>query len=443
MESGELVEAFSLLSPSTILVGFIAILFLLTQAWPYLSRQNQVQGSSALAPTNSERSSQISVSKEPDVPEGWWSGHDAFELERRAIFSKTWIYLAHRSQLTKAGAYQSFDIAGFPIFLIRGKDDKIRAFHNVCRHRAYTITRKESGATTVLGCRYHGWSYDTRGHLVKAPQFDDVPGFDKSQNGLFEIHAHTTEHGWVFVNLDAGEPSPFNSSTSSSLRKFANAARLSSRDTWVTGQTLRGAFNWKLGLSPRHNEVLKTTLEERASEVLAPSMVTRAARIITQKRGSHECLLSPGTLIYSFENVGIWLALTFLPSSATTTQVRYDLFKSSDCNAAELSKALEDTVRNLTQQIESEFQSLAETPGSTNQLSGEIDWNTTGTPRLVLDRIQEHAKLEKKRGAQISPAMRQPKASSLFQKAEQVCKELDCIGGGSQNATLPSGSLAW
>lgn len=116
-------------------------------------------------------------------------------------------------------------------------------------------------------------------------------------------------------------------------------------------------------MSPRHNEILKTRLEERASEVLAPSMVTRAARIISQKRGSQECSLSPGTLVYSFENGGIWLALTFLPSSATTTQVRYDLFKSSDCNAAGFSKALEDTVRNLTQQIESEFQSFAEKPG--------------------------------------------------------------------------------
>ncbi|CAL5868560.1 uncharacterized protein PFLUO_LOCUS2787 [Penicillium psychrofluorescens] len=432
-----------MLSPGTLLVGFIAILFLFTQAWPRLSRQIQAQESSALTPANSEHSSQLSVSKEPEVPEGWWSGRDAFELERRAIFSKTWIYLVHRSQLTKTGAYQSFNIGGFPVFLIRGKDDKIRAFHNVCRHRAYTITRKESGATTVLGCRYHGWSYDTRGNLVKAPQFDDVPGFDKSQNGLFEIHAHTTEHGWVFVNLDAGEPSPFNSSTSLSLSKFANAAGLSSRDTWVTGLTLPGTFNWKLGLSLRHNEALKSKLEERASELLAPSMVARAARYISQKRGSQERSLSPGTLIYSFENGGIWLALTFLPSSATTTQVRYDLFKSSDCNAAGFSKALEDTVRNLIQQIESEFQSLAEKPGSTNQLSGEIDWNTTGTSRLVLDRIQEHAKLEKKRGFQISPAMRQPRASSLFQKAEQVCKELDCIGGASQNATLPSGSLAW
>jgi phenylpropionate dioxygenase-like ring-hydroxylating dioxygenase large terminal subunit len=132
------------------------------------------------------------------------------------------------------------------VFLIRGKDEKIRAFHNVCRHRAYTITRKETGASTVLGCRYHGWSYDTTGRLVKAPQFDEVPGFDKSQNSLFEVHTHTTDQGLVFVNLNAGNPVAFDSSTASTLKDFARTGALSGRSAWVTGQTLSGNFNWKM-----------------------------------------------------------------------------------------------------------------------------------------------------------------------------------------------------
>jgi phenylpropionate dioxygenase-like ring-hydroxylating dioxygenase large terminal subunit len=134
--------------------------------------------------------------------------------------------------------------------LIRSKDDKIRAFHNVCRHRAYTITRKETGTSTVLGCRYHGWSYDTTGRLVKAPQFDGIPGFDKSENSLFEIHAYTTDHGMVFVNLDAGQPAPFPLTTLSDLDSFAGIAGISgldSKSTWLAGQTLTGTFNWKFG----------------------------------------------------------------------------------------------------------------------------------------------------------------------------------------------------
>lgn len=129
--------------------------------------------------------------------------------------------------------------------MIRSKDDKIRAFHNVCRHRAYTITRKETGTSTVLGCRYHGWSYDTTGRLVKAPQFDGIPGFDKSENSLFEIHTHTTDHGMVFVNLDAGQPIPFPTNTASDLDSFAGIAGLGSKSIWIAGQTMTGAFNWK------------------------------------------------------------------------------------------------------------------------------------------------------------------------------------------------------
>jgi Phenylpropionate dioxygenase and related ring-hydroxylating dioxygenases, large terminal subunit len=117
----------------------------------------------------------------------------------------------------------------------------------VCRHRAYTITRKETGSSTVLGCRYHGWSYDTTGRLVKAPQFDDVPGFDKAENSLFEIHTHTTEHGYVFVNLNAGEPAAFDNSSHLALDDFGRTAAAGLRSEFVTGQTLVGEFNWKLG----------------------------------------------------------------------------------------------------------------------------------------------------------------------------------------------------
>ena len=56
-----------------------------------------------------------------------------------------------------------------------------------------------------MGCKYHGWSYDTMGKLIKAPQMDLVEGFDKSEYPLFEIHTYTTCHGHVFVNFEAEE----------------------------------------------------------------------------------------------------------------------------------------------------------------------------------------------------------------------------------------------
>lgn len=117
----------------------------------------------------------------------------------------------------------------------------------MCRHRAYTITRKETGASTVLGCRYHGWSYDTYGRLVKAPQFEDIQGFDKSENSLFEIHARTTDQGYVFVNLNANEPMLFDESATTALDEFCSTASSQPKSRWIGGQSLGGEFNWKYG----------------------------------------------------------------------------------------------------------------------------------------------------------------------------------------------------
>lgn len=123
----------------------------------------------------------------------------------------------------------------------------MRAFHNVCRHRAYTITKKESGSTPVLGCRYHGWSYNTFGALIKAPHFDSVPGFDKAQNGLFQISAFTSGSGFVFVSLEVA--TAVGCPDVGPLDAFAGRGGLALRNTspWVAGEAIEAAFNWKLG----------------------------------------------------------------------------------------------------------------------------------------------------------------------------------------------------
>ena len=68
--------------------------------------------------------------------------------------------------------------------------------------------KENSGSSTVLGCKYHGWSYNTEGKLTKAPQFDNIPGFVKEKNGLHKIHSHVTEQGLIFINFDSTENGP-------------------------------------------------------------------------------------------------------------------------------------------------------------------------------------------------------------------------------------------
>ncbi|KAJ5147903.1 hypothetical protein N7526_001255 [Penicillium atrosanguineum] len=373
----DLVNAYFFSSPASVFVAVVTFAFLAVQAWP----RKQTDKISYLSTTD-EGASDFSVSKEPEVPEGWWSKREVFELERRGLFSKSWLYLAHISQFSKAGAYQSFDISGFPVFLIRGKDSKIRAFHNVCRHRAYTITRKETGNSTVLGCRYHGWSYDTTGRLVKAPQFDDVPGFDKSENSLFEIHTLTTGSGYVFVNLDAEEPAAFDDSAHLALEEFGRTAGAGLISRFIIGQTLPGEFNWKLGANGRQFNAVLEQLEQRVSEAMPPSLAAKFIRMITPKNGQADSSFFPSSFFYSFENSDLWLSLTFLPSSETTTQVRYDLFSSSskvNDKESDLVNVVEDVIRNLLQAIEAEYRSINDRPVENSPLCSADSTDDKGT----------------------------------------------------------------
>jgi phenylpropionate dioxygenase-like ring-hydroxylating dioxygenase large terminal subunit len=140
--------------------------------------------------------------------------------------------VTHASRFQKPGDYRTYDVAGFTFIIILGKDRQLRTFHNVCRHRAYAVTKKDCGSSTVLGCRYHGWSYDTKGRLIKAPEFDNVPGFDKGKNGLWEVKTEVRE-GMVFVNFDA--------------RPSAEASRQwdTARMTYVADFRFEVAANWK------------------------------------------------------------------------------------------------------------------------------------------------------------------------------------------------------
>src|SRR6266487_1454813 len=151
------------------------------------------------------------------------------------------MFVTHASRFQKPGDYRTFDMAGFSIIAILGKDRQLRIFHNVCRHRAYAVTKKECGSSTVLGCRYHGWSYDTTGKLIKAPEFDKVPDFDKAMNGLWELKAEVRE-SLVFVNLDAGKEVKHLDlgASEASLKKWKPSGM-----KCVADWKVEGAFNWK------------------------------------------------------------------------------------------------------------------------------------------------------------------------------------------------------
>lgn len=129
----------------------------------------------------------------------------AYEAERRAIFAREWLYLAHESELSHAGDTLAECLAGWPVFVRRGRDGALRAFHNVCRHRAGPLVGDGAERHELLRCRYHGWTYDEAGALRRPPDFGAAEGFDTARLPLFPIRVETWR-GFVFVNLDLDAP---------------------------------------------------------------------------------------------------------------------------------------------------------------------------------------------------------------------------------------------
>lgn len=153
----------------------------------------------------------ISKPKDPEavraLPANWYTSQEMYELERRAIWSRKWLIMTHQVRFKESGDFLRYKIAGFDFIIARDRSGKISAFHNVCRHRAYPVIEQDQGTAKIFSCRYHGWSYGLNGKLAKAPGYQDLPTFDKSENGLLPIHTKVDVNGFVWVNLD-GQAEP-------------------------------------------------------------------------------------------------------------------------------------------------------------------------------------------------------------------------------------------
>src|SRR5215210_5582720 len=137
------------------------------------------------------------------IPNTWYTCPDVLDAERRTVFGSTWQMVGRTAQVAEPGSYLTADVAGEPILVVRGEDRTLRAFFNVCRHRAAPILNEPCGHATKLRCRYHGWTYDLAGRLRGTPEFDGVEDFRKEEQGLPTMAVET----WgPFVFVHQGTP---------------------------------------------------------------------------------------------------------------------------------------------------------------------------------------------------------------------------------------------
>jgi len=138
---------------------------------------------------------------------GWlYTDQEFFDVEMERVMRPSWQIVCHVSDIAQAGDYRTLDYLGESVIVVRGDDGAVRAFSNVCRHRAMRLVEGPAGCAKKLVCPYHAWTYEPDGRLTGVPMKSDYPTLKLEENGLAPV-ALEVWHGLVFVRLvDGGFP---------------------------------------------------------------------------------------------------------------------------------------------------------------------------------------------------------------------------------------------
>ena len=101
---------------------------------------------------------------------GFFIDPEQFAREQQRFFRSMPLVACLSSELPEPGSFRTFDEAGVPMLLTRGKDGKVRAFLNICPHRGSRVVREPCGKASRFTCRFHGWTYDGTGKAIGIPE---------------------------------------------------------------------------------------------------------------------------------------------------------------------------------------------------------------------------------------------------------------------------------
>jgi benzoate/toluate 1,2-dioxygenase alpha subunit len=171
---------------------------------------------------------------------------EVFQLEMERLWSRTWIYVGHTSQVPQAGDFITLDIAAKPVILVRHTDGKVRVLMNRCAHKGTKVVYDVAGnAGKTFRCPYHAWTYRTDGSLLHVPLKEGYA--DRRHEGGLTPITHETYRGFVFARLADGPG--FREYFGDSLSSIDNLAdRSPDGELEITGGCLRYLHNcnWKM-----------------------------------------------------------------------------------------------------------------------------------------------------------------------------------------------------
>jgi phenylpropionate dioxygenase-like ring-hydroxylating dioxygenase large terminal subunit/AcrR family transcriptional regulator len=167
-----------------------------------------------------------------------------YELETEHIFRRHWLLVGHISEAPNTGNYMTLDVAGERALVIRDANGELRAFHNVCRHRASRVVAGETGnCRGAIVCPYHGWTYSYDGRLQSIPSDQGSNRLDKSRLSLPEVEIEEWM-GFVFARFGGDGPSV--AATLAPLANVAEHFRFAEMKPWGRRNSQRCDFNWKM-----------------------------------------------------------------------------------------------------------------------------------------------------------------------------------------------------
>lgn len=132
---------------------------------------------------------------------------DFYAEEQARIFRRSWLIAASALDLRNKGDYLVTDIPPLKmsLLIVRGQDDKVRVFHNICRHRGDKLVHEASGCRRAFTCGFHAWTYANTGELIGVTDASQFNGLEKGKYGLVPVTSEVWED-IVFVNLDPEGP---------------------------------------------------------------------------------------------------------------------------------------------------------------------------------------------------------------------------------------------
>ncbi|QRV81403.1 choline monooxygenase [Ceratobasidium sp. AG-Ba] len=404
----------------------------------------------------SEPSSPI-VDSHKSLPAQWYRDERIYHIERRAIFSKLWILSTHVSRFQKPGDYIKLELAGYSYFVIMTKEGNYVGLQNVCRHRAFPLVHKDTGSSTVIGCKYHGWSYSpSTGALIKAPKFNMVPTFKPAENSLFRIRTHVTSVGFIFVNFaanidnDEGVP-PVPTETDMPLRSDPSrippgVGDLTFEDhfgdlvnewsqfkpldyEYAYSWTVDGAYNWKT-LMDGYQECYHCAIahpgfaKSLALDTYKVTPKSNFARHTADNNSKPNAVQpkgagaddAPPTFTFVFPSCGVtvtdvmWYMMRVIPLSATQTRMEYDVFKRKSVSMERLKEYMQ-----FYEQVEEEDYLLCVATQrnlntgiySRGALHPDRENGVLYYQSRVKSYVEEHLALEKQLGYEWNPAQPQ------------------------------------